>query len=192
MKKHADRTDGLLATRQGTPKRAVRRPAAAPKPKPEPKARKPVASKPPAAKELELPKPKPASSSAIPKPQASPAPKPKPAPPRKSPRKERPRLADAKAKHRPVETCVTVWWREGMRSDFYAVATGGNGREYIAARSPEFEWAGGDVPPEAALAHHLLVVMLADDGWRPVDTEGPWYRRRFERSAAQRGRPGPG
>lgn len=187
MKKPANQPDGLAVVQQAKPKRAARHPVAAPPPKP--KARKTAASKPPAAKDVEPPKPKPkaASNSATSKPQASPAPKPKPSPARKSARKERPRLVDAKVLHRPAETCVTVWWREGTRSDFYAIATGANGREYIAARSPEFEWVGGDVPPEAALAHHLLVVMLADDGWRPVDTEGPWYRRRFERPAGLRG-----
>ena len=103
---------------------------------------------------------------------------------RKKPPKYPPALPSLRETPSPAaarETCTIVWRREGARSDFYAVATGSERGEYVVASSPGFEWLGGDLPPDAWTAHARLVATLAEGGWRFVGTEGPWYRRRFER-----------
>lgn len=147
------------------PRRSARKPppprAAASSPAP---AKKRAPRKPPAAKARRPAPPPPASKPAARR-QALP-PEPPPAKPRKAER---------------TETCVIVWARDGLRSDFYAVSSGLRGWQYVVARSPEFDWAGGDVPPEAFAAHEALVETLLDLGWRPVPAEGPWFRLRFDR-----------
>jgi hypothetical protein len=79
-------------------------------------------------------------------------------------------------------TCSIFGWRDGEVADFYAVAFGLQGRDWILERSPQFSWPTGDVPAEAYVAHAKLVDALVRDGWRPVGSEGAWYRQRFERA----------
>jgi hypothetical protein len=143
-------------------------------PAPLPPAKKVAATKPAAAKP---PPARPKRTAPLPPPPAA----------RKKPPKQPPRRpsqpADTPGSEAAEETCVIVWRREGTRSDFYAVATGGDRGEYVVASSPGFDWFGGDLPPEAWKAHARLVATLAEGGWRFVGTEGAWYRRRFERPA---------
>jgi hypothetical protein len=92
-----------------------------------------------------------------------------------------PQLVDADTLTERKLTCSIVWLRDGPVSDFYALAIGLQGHDFVVGRSPEFEWLGGDVPAEAREAHAILVDALVQDGWRPVGSEGAWYRQRFER-----------
>jgi hypothetical protein len=66
-------------------------------------------------------------------------------------------------------------------ADFYALASGLAGHDWIVERSPRFVWQGGDIPPEAYEAHALLVDTLIRAGWHHTGSEGVWYRQRFER-----------
>jgi hypothetical protein len=79
-------------------------------------------------------------------------------------------------------TCSIFGWRDGQVADFYAVAFGLQGRDWIVERSPRFRWPAGDVPDEAYEAHATLVDALVRAGWRPTGHEGAWYRQRFERA----------
>ena len=79
-------------------------------------------------------------------------------------------------------TCSIFGWRDEEVADFYAVAFGLQGRDWIVERSPRFLWPAGDVPEEAYEAHATLVDALVRAGWRPVGKEGAWYRQRFERA----------
>jgi hypothetical protein len=78
-------------------------------------------------------------------------------------------------------TCSIFGWRDGTLADFYALASGLQGHDWIVERSPRFAWQGGDVPAEAHDAHAILVDALIQAGWRHVGSEGVWYRQRFER-----------
>ena len=78
-------------------------------------------------------------------------------------------------------TCSIFGWRDGEVADFYAVAFGLQGRDWIVERSPRFLWPAGDVPHEAYEAHATLVEALVRAGWHPTGYEGAWYRQRFER-----------
>lgn len=97
--------------------------------------------------------------------------------------RKRPAVEPPEPREEPKETCVIVWRREGVLSDFCALASHPERGEYVVAASPGFAWPGGEIPPEAWQAHGRLVTTLAEGGWRLVGTEGPWYRRRFERPA---------
>lgn len=97
--------------------------------------------------------------------------------------RKRPAVEPVEPREEPKETCVIVWRREGVLSDFCALASHPERGEYVVAASPGFAWPGGEIPPEAWQAHGRLVTTLAEGGWRLVGTEGPWYRRRFERPA---------
>lgn len=145
--------------------------------KPPPK--KPAPAKPPAAKEpVTPPKRTPAPPvRAMPTVRKKP-PKDPPGRPRKRTEAEPPA-----PREEPKETCVIVWRREGVVSDFCALASHPERGEYVVAASPGFAWPGGEIPPEAWQAHGRLITILAEGGWRLVGTEGPWYRRRFERPA---------
>jgi hypothetical protein len=79
-------------------------------------------------------------------------------------------------------TCSIFGWRDGRVADFYAVAFGLQGRDWIVERSPRFFWPAGDIPREAHEAHAILVDALLRAGWRAVGNEGAWYRQRFERA----------
>jgi hypothetical protein len=180
-----------------------------PKHKPPPPAKPPNRAKPPrSAKPLKdsklarLTKPvvaaKPAGTGTRPKP-ARPA-KPKPATPRapstqRDPRGRR-RITSPSTERRtvtrgslsavadtPVErklTCSIFGSRNGQIADYYALASGPSGREWIVGRSPWFEWLAGDTPAEAYEAHAILVDELLQNGWRSAGFEGAWYRQRFE------------
>lgn len=138
---------------------------------------------------LKLTKPAP---SAKPGPPARVKPKPKPQRPRRkrSPgdRAELRPVAEQSpqvAAHAPTGrtvTCSIFGWRDGQVADFYAVAFGLQGRDWIVERSPRFRWPAGDVPDEAYEAHATLVDALVRAGWRPTGYEGAWYRQCFERS----------
>jgi hypothetical protein len=78
-------------------------------------------------------------------------------------------------------TCSIFGSRNGRIADFYALASGTQGREWIVGRSPSFEWLAGEPPAEAYDAHAVLVDQLQRDGWHLVGVEGAWYRQRFER-----------
>ena len=78
-------------------------------------------------------------------------------------------------------TCSIFGWRSGRVADFYALASGLQGHDWIVERSPRFEWLTGGTPDEAYEAHAILVDALLRAGWRSVGTEGAWYRQRFER-----------
>jgi hypothetical protein len=155
--------------------------------KPRP-AKPPQPAKPP--KPVQPAKPtRPAAHEAPPvskKPVSAPPPKPK-RPARKkvhgakAPGRGRPQLVDAETLTERKLTCSIVWLRDGPVSDFYALAVGLQGHDFVVGRSPEFEWLGGDVPAEAREAHAILVEALVGDGWTPVGSEGAWYRQRFER-----------
>lgn len=90
-------------------------------------------------------------------------------------------LVDAATLTGPKLTCSIFGWRDGAVADFYALAVGLQGHEWVVDRSPPFEWPAGDYPPEAREAHASLVEALIEDGWRPVATESAWYRQHFER-----------
>jgi hypothetical protein len=144
------------------------------------------AAKPPGAPKL--PKPAPA---------AKPGPSARVKPPTKAPTRRRTRSRSHRATLRPVDeqsplvadplpsgrtvTCSIFGWREGEVADFYAVAFGLQGRDWIVERSPRFHWPAGDFPDEAYEAHATLVDALVRAGWRPTGYEGAWYRQRFER-----------
>ena len=116
----------------------------------------------------------------------------------KAPTRRRTRSPGHRAELRPVEeqstlvaeplpsgrtvTCSIFGWRDGEVADFYAVAFGLQGRDWIVERSPRFLWPAGDVPDEAYEAHATLVDALLRAGWRPTGYEGAWYRQRFERA----------
>ena len=78
-------------------------------------------------------------------------------------------------------TCSIFGWRDEWAADFYAVAFGLQGRDWIVERSPKFLWLGEETPSEAYEAHASLVEALLRAGWRRVATDGAWYRQRFER-----------
>jgi hypothetical protein len=78
-------------------------------------------------------------------------------------------------------TCSIFGWRDGTQADFYALASGLQGHDWIVDRSPRFEWLVGDLPVEAYEAHAMLVDALVRAGWRHAGSEGVWYRQRFER-----------
>ena len=82
-------------------------------------------------------------------------------------------------------TCSIFWWRDGPVADFYALATGRQGRPWVVERSPRFEWLAGDDLAAAREAHAVLVEALVTTGWRQAGTEGVWYRQRFERPFAE-------
>jgi hypothetical protein len=126
------------------------------------------------------------AASPVPKrPVSGPPPKHKPTPKKVRGEKGRGRgqrqLVDAGTLTERKLTCSIVWLRDGPVSDFYALAIGLQGHDFVVGRSPEFEWLGGDVPAEAREAHAILVDALVRDGWRPVGSEGAWYRQRFVR-----------
>jgi hypothetical protein len=95
-----------------------------------------------------------------------------------------------RAELRPVDerspgttvTCSIFGWRDAEGADFYAVAFGLQGRDWIVERSPRFLWPSGDFPDEAYEAHATLVEALVRAGWRPTGYEGAWYRQSFERA----------
>jgi hypothetical protein len=92
-----------------------------------------------------------------------------------------PPAADSLPTERTV-TCSIFGWRDGKIADFYAVAFGLQGHNWIVERSPRFLWSAGDVPAEAYEAHATLVDALVRAGWRPTGYDGAWYRQRFERA----------
>ena len=114
------------------------------------------------------------------------------APPRqrqeKPARSHRARTVDGQAlrvAHAPTRrklTCSIFGWRDEWVADFYAVAFGLQGRDWIVERSPKFLWLGEETPGEAYEAHEILVEALLRAGWRRVGNDGAWYRQRFERS----------
>ena len=182
------------AKRLPIPKKPPRRPAkpaGAAKPQRIPKlprAGKPSeVEKPPGA--LKLPKPAAA---------AKPGPSARVKPPTKAPTRRRTRSRSHRAELRPVDeqspvvadllptgrtvTCSIFGWRDGEVADFYAVAFGLQGRDWIVERSPRFLWPAEDVPDEAYEAHATLVDALVRAGWHPAGYEGAWYRQRFERA----------
>ncbi len=147
-----------------------------------------------AAKSSEAAKPpgavKPARS-AKPKPptRMKPGAKPHPGRGKRSPRhRTEPRPVDGQAlrvAHAPTRrklTCSIFGWRDEWVADFYAVAFGLQGRDWIVERSPKFLWLGEETPGEAYEAHEILVEALLRAGWRRVGNDGAWYRQRFERS----------
>jgi hypothetical protein len=77
-------------------------------------------------------------------------------------------------------TCSIFGSRNDRIADFYALASGTPGREWIVERSPSFEWLAGEPPAEAYEAHAILVDQLQREGWRLVGVEGAWYRQCFE------------
>ena len=152
------------------------------------------ALKPGAAKSSEAAKPpgavKPARS-AKPKPptRMKPGAKPHPGRGKRSPRdRTELRTVDGQAlrvAHAPTRrklTCSIFGWRDEWVADFYAVAFGLQGRDWIVERSPKFLWLGEETPGEAYEAHEILVEALLRAGWRRVGNDGAWYRQRFERS----------
>lgn len=177
---------------------AAGRPVIPPKPKARPA--KPAG----AAKPHRAPKPggaaKPPGAARVSKPARSAKPKPpsRMKPGAKPQTRKRKRSASPRANLRPVGeqsgpvatdapnqkklTCSIFGWRDGRVADFYAVAFGLQGRDWIVERSPRFFWPAGDVPREAYEAHAILVDALLRAGWRAVGNEGAWYRKRFERA----------
>ena len=143
---------------------------------------------------------KPPGALKLPKPAAAvkPGPSALVKPPTEAPTRRRTRSRSHRAELRPVDersplvadpvptgrtvTCSIFGWRDGKVADFYAVAFGLQGRDWIVERSPRFRWPAGDVPAEAYLAHATLVDALVREGWRPTGYEGAWYRQRFERA----------
>jgi hypothetical protein len=174
-------------TKPAKPPRAVKREKL---PKPIGPAKPGGAAKPPE-------RAKPASAARVPKPARSAKPKPsariKPrtqtsrgkrsASPRPEPRpvEEQPPVAQREPSGRTL-TCAIYGWRDGQVADFYAVAFGLQGRDWIVERSPRFLWPTEDVPDEAYVAHAILVNALVRAGWRLVGREGVWYRQVFERA----------
>jgi len=132
---------------------------------------------------------------AKPAPRAKPRPPARVKPPAKAPTHGRTRSPGRRAELRPVDersplvdpaptgtalTCSIFGWRDGKVADFYAVAFGLQGHNWIVERSPRFLWPAGEVPAEAYEAHAALVDALVRAGWRPTGYEGAWYRQRFE------------
>ena len=131
-----------------------------------------------------------------PAPSAKPRPPARVKPPTKASTRRRTRSPGHRAELRPVDersplvadpapteravTCSIFGWRDGEVADFYAVAFGLQGHDWIVERSPRFLWPAGDVPAEAYEAHAALVDALVRAGWRPTGYEGAWYRQRFE------------
>jgi hypothetical protein len=182
------------AKRLPTPKKRPGRPAkpaGAVKPqrvsKPSPSGKPPEMAKPPGALKLSRPAPaaKPGSSTRV-------------KAPTKAPTRRRTKSRSHRAELRPVDeqstliadptpigrtvTCSIFGWRDGEVADFYAVAFGLQGRDWIVERSPRFLWPAGDVPDEAYEAHAVLADALVRAGWRPTGNDGAWYRLRFERT----------
>jgi hypothetical protein len=178
-----------------------------PKPKPPPPPpKKPLAHKPPPAKLVRPAKPPPPVKPAQAVKPARPA-KPVPAAKRpkpawrsrsKPPAPKRPRVEPQPSSKQPPPvvpdrgrertlTCSIYWWRDGPVADFYALATGLQGRAWVVERSPRFEWLAGDFPVEAGEAHAALVEALVTAGWRHAGSEGVWYRQRFELPVAREG-----
>jgi hypothetical protein len=184
--------------RPAKPKPPPAKPAGAGKPSAAvsaPKPAKPAKPKPPPAKPAGAGKPSAAVSA------------PKPARPAKSAPQEMPRvtrlprtrerspgartrLRSVREQSRPHAAvaparkklqCSIFGWRDGQIADFYAVAWGLQGHNWVVERSPRFEWVAGETPPAAYQAHAVLVAALRRSGWRPVGDEGAWYRQRFER-----------
>jgi hypothetical protein len=182
---------------------AAGRPEKPPKPKARPAkppgAAKPHrAPKPGAAKPLEAAKPPRAAKDSKPARSAKPKPPSRMKPGAKPQTRRRKRSPGPRANLRPVGeqsrpvatdapsqkklTCSIFGWRDGRVADFYAVAFGLEGRDWIVERSPRFFWPAGDIPQEAHEAHAILVDALLRAGWRAVGNEGAWYRQRFERA----------
>jgi hypothetical protein len=97
------------------------------------------------------------------------------------PVEEQPSVAQREPSRRTL-TCAIYVWRDGHVADFYAVAFGLQGRDWIFERSPRFLWPAEDAPDEAYVAHAILVNALVRAGWRLVGREGAWYRQVFERA----------
>ena len=190
----ADRLKGPEAAGRPEPPKPKARPAKPPgaaKPRRAPKpggAAKPLEqAKPPgavkASKPARLAKPKPPS-------RTKPGAKPQTRRRKRSP-SPRANLRPVGEQSRPVATdapnqkkltCSIFGWRDGRVADFYAVAFGLQGRDWIVERSPRFFWPAGDMPHEAHEAHGILVDALLRAGWSAVGYEGAWYRQRFERA----------
>jgi hypothetical protein len=173
------------------PKARPAKPAGAAKPRRAPKpggAAKPLeAAKPPGAAKVSKP-----AQSAKPTPPSRTKPGAKPQTRRRKrsptprtnlrPVGEQSRPVATDAPHQEKLTCSIFGWRDGRVADFYAVAFGLQGREWIVERSPRFFWPAGDIPHEAYEAHAILVDALLRAGWRAAGNEGAWYRQRFERA----------
>ena len=97
------------------------------------------------------------------------------------PRNQQPPSRSAGPSEQRKLTCSIFGSRNGRVADFYALASGTRGRQWIVERSPWFEWLAGEHPAEAYEAHAILVDELLRDGWRLVGVEGAWYRQSFER-----------
>ncbi|MGH3035562.1 MAG: hypothetical protein ACRDMU_00130 [Gaiellaceae bacterium] len=162
-------------------------PAKPPPAKP-PRAAKPARPTKPVPTAKQVPADKPMHVAKRSKPARPPSSKP-PAPekPRaeRQPRSEQPPPVAPDEERNGVLTCSIYWWRDGPVADFYALATGLQGRAWVVDRSPRFEWQAGDLPAEAREAHAALVEALVTAGWRQAGTEGVWYRQRFERPFAE-------
>jgi hypothetical protein len=81
-----------------------------------------------------------------------------------------------------VESCVIVWWRGYVKSQFQAATSEG---EVISA-SPFFSWRHSDPPPESVpFSEHLAALFgtLEDRGWTPLEARDHWFAVRFERPA---------
>jgi len=129
------------------------------------------------------------------KPVSAPRPKPKPrtrkkARAKKAPERAQPRLVAAETLAERKLTCSIFGWRDGPLADFYALASGLQGHEWVVERSPKFEWPAGDFPAAGREAHAMLVDALVQEGWRQVGSEGVWYRQCFERPFEGGGREG--
>lgn len=169
------------------------KPAGAVKPQRVPKSRG-------AAKPAERAKPPGAVKIPKPAPSAKPKPPTRITPGTKPQTRRRTRGTSSRTELRPVEaqpprlaghapsgrtlTCSIYGWRDGQLADFYAVAFGLQGRDWIVERSPRFFWPAGEIPDKAYEAHAILVDALKRAGWRLVGNEGAWYRLRFERPLA--------
>jgi hypothetical protein len=85
-----------------------------------------------------------------------------------------------------LEHCQIVWWRDGVVSDFYALADGRGGQAEIIARSRPFRWRHSQPPPQwgsAAEAHAGLLDTLAALGWEPLSrAPHAWYATRLRRA----------
>jgi hypothetical protein len=155
-------------------------------------------SKPPRlGKPSQMAKPRGAHMLPKPAPAAKPGPTARVEAPTKPPTRRRTRGPRHRAELRPVDeqstlvadplptartvTCSIFGWRDGEVADFYAVAFGLQGRDWIVERSPRFHWPAGGVPDEAYRAHATLVDALVRAGWRAAGYDGAWYRQRFER-----------
>jgi hypothetical protein len=137
-----------------------------------------------------VPTAKPAQAATRPKP-SSPA-RSKPPTPKKprverKPSSEQPPPVVPDERRERMLTCSIYCWRNPPVADFYALATGLQGRAWVVERSPRFEWVAGDFPAEAREAHAALVEALVTAGWRHAGSEGVWYRQRFERPVALEG-----